>query len=184
SGWFASALGELFVRGPDWLFKPPRSFMDTEGHIRELRFEEKNLLPTSRSMRMATSANGRRLGFGWLGFSKEMRGLPEHIDSVQVWEVSPNRKLWAAPPVSHTLALLPDPVADFPELAKDFRLRPDAVLPGHVAASIALNHDGSRVALVEYGIWGWMRKEPAIGKWDPPIHVLNFLPKQRGHLRV
>ena len=79
---------------------------------------------------------------------------------------------------------MPDPVADFPELAKDFRLAADALVPGHVAAAVALNRDGSRVAVVEYGVWGWVRNGPAIGKWDPPIHVLNFLPKQRGRLRV
>ena len=60
----------------------------------------------------------------------------------------------------------------------------DALIPGHVAAAVALNRDGSRVALLEYGVWGWVRNGPAIGKWDPPIHVLNFLPKQRGCLRV
>ncbi len=184
TGWFASSIGELFVRGPDWMFKPPRSFMDAEGHVRALRFEEKSLLPTSRAMRMAASADGRRLAFGWLGFSKEAASLARQVDSIEVWEVGPNRKLWSAPPTIHTPPMLPDPVADFPDLAKDFRLRPDAVLPGHVAASIALNRDGSRAAIVEYGIWGWMRKEPAIGKWDPPIHLLNFLPNQRGRLRV
>jgi len=83
-----------------------------------------------------------------------------------------------------TPPMLPDPVADFPDLAKDFRLAADALVPGHVAAAVALNRDGSRVALVEYAIWGWGRNGPAIGKWDPPIHVLNFLPKQRGRLRV
>ena len=46
-----------------------------------------------------------------------------------------------------------------------------------------LDH-GSRVAIVEYGISAWVRNAPVIGKWDPPIHVLNFLPRQRGHLRV
>ena len=31
TGWFASYLGELFVRGPDWVFKPPEWFLDAEG---------------------------------------------------------------------------------------------------------------------------------------------------------
>src|SRR6185436_8734304 len=35
-----------------------------------------------------------------------------------------------------------------------------------------------------YGVQCWVRSKPAIGKWDPPIHTLNFLPKQRGRLRV
>ena len=184
TGWFASSLGELFVRGPDWVFKPPRSFLDSEGRLHQLRSEENNLLPTSRSMRMAASADGRRVAFGWLGFSKEATGLPTHVDSVEVWQLGPNQRLWSARPTIRTPPMLPDPTADFPELAKDFRLGADAVLPGHVAASIALNRDGSRVAVVEYGIWGWIRNQPAIGKWDPPIHVVNFMPKQHGRLRV
>src|SRR6266542_2378563 len=166
------------------MFKPPKSFLDSEGRLHQLRFEEKNLLPTSRSMRMTASADGRRLAFGWLGFSREATGLPAHVDSVEVWPLGPNQRLWSARPAIRTPPTLPDPVADFPELAKDFRLDANAVLPGHVAASIALNRDGSRCAVVEYGVWGWNRNQPAIGNWDPPIHVINFMPKQRGRLRV
>jgi glyoxylase-like metal-dependent hydrolase (beta-lactamase superfamily II) len=184
TGWLASSLGELFVRGPDWVFKPPRWFLDAEGRRQELRFEQKNLLPTSRAMRMAASADGRRAAFGWLGFTKAARRLPAHADALDVWQLGPNQKLWSAPPTVDTPPRLPDPVADFPDLSKDFRLAADALVPGHVAAAVALSRDGSRVALVEYGVWGWVRNEPAIGKWDPPIHVLNFLPKQRGRLRV
>src|SRR5262245_6637389 len=44
TGWFASHLGELFARGPDWVFKPPRWSLDSEGRRRQLRFEDKNLL--------------------------------------------------------------------------------------------------------------------------------------------
>jgi glyoxylase-like metal-dependent hydrolase (beta-lactamase superfamily II) len=77
-----------------------------------------------------------------------------------------------------------NPVEDFKELAADFRLAPDLLLPGFAATAVAVNHDGSRVAVVEHGIWGWVRNAPAIGKWNPPIKVLNFMPKQRGRLRV
>jgi hypothetical protein len=30
TGWIASSLGELFVSGPDWIFKPPRWFLNAE----------------------------------------------------------------------------------------------------------------------------------------------------------
>jgi hypothetical protein len=40
--------------------------------------EDNNLLPTSRAMRMATSAGGR-VAFGWLGFAKSVAGLPRHL---------------------------------------------------------------------------------------------------------
>src|SRR5438128_4932712 len=66
AGWFASHLGELFARGPDWVFKPPRWWLDSEGRRQPLRFEQNNLLPTSRAMRMSASADGNRLVFGWL----------------------------------------------------------------------------------------------------------------------
>jgi glyoxylase-like metal-dependent hydrolase (beta-lactamase superfamily II) len=185
SGWLASDLGELFVRGPDWIFKPPGLILDAEGRRQRLRYEDKNLLPTSRAMRMAASADGKRVVFGWLNLTKSVPGLPMHTDSVSVWQMNPNQKLWSARPTAAPPAPLPpDPVPDFPELARNFRLAADALVPGHAAAAVALNRDGSRVAVVEYGVSVWVRSGPAIGKWDPPIHALNFLPRQQGRLRV
>jgi glyoxylase-like metal-dependent hydrolase (beta-lactamase superfamily II) len=184
SGWFASHFGELFVRGPDWIFKPPAWFLDDAGRRQQLRYDDKNQLPTSRAMRMAASADGKRLAFGWIGFRRQLPDLPTHPHLLSVWQINPNRSLWSVPPTSGVPPELPNPVVDFPNLSKNFRLAPDTLLPGHVAASVAVNRDASRVAVVEYGIWGWVRTEPAIGKWNPPIHVLNFLPRQRGRLRV
>ena len=184
TGWLASSLGELFVRGPDWVFKPPRWFLDAEGGRRELRFEQQNLLPTSRAMRMAASADGQRVAFGWVSFGKDAARVATHKDALDLWQLSPNQKLWSASPSVGTPPMLPNPAPDFGELAKDFRLAADALVPGHATAAVALNRDGSRVAVIEYPVWGWVRSGPAIGKWDPPIHVLNFLPKQRGRLRV
>jgi glyoxylase-like metal-dependent hydrolase (beta-lactamase superfamily II) len=184
TGWFASHLGELFLRGPNWIFKPPDGFLDAEGQRRQLRFENRNLLPTDRALRMAASSDGRCAGFGWLGFTRSLPGLPTHNDLLSVWQVNPNQRLWSVRPTAESPPTLPNPVADFPESAKIFRLAPDALVPGYAAAALALNHDGSRVAVLEYAVWGWMRSGAAIGNWDPPIHVLNFLPKQRGRLRV
>jgi len=185
TGWFASSFGELFVRGPDWIFKPPQLLLDDAGRRQQLRYEDKNLLPTSRAMRMVSSHDGKRVAFGWLGFSRNIPGLPAHADAVSVWQVNPNQRLWAAPPtITNAPPPLPDPAKDFSEMAKDFQLASDALVPGHVTSALALNRDSSRVAIVEYGVWGWVRNAPAIGKWNPPIHVLNFLPRQRGRLRV
>jgi glyoxylase-like metal-dependent hydrolase (beta-lactamase superfamily II) len=184
SGWLASSLGELFVRGPDWVYKPPAQFLDASGQRRVLRYEDKNQLPTSRAMRMAASADGKRSAFGWLGYSREIYDLPSNRDAVSLWQVKPNARLWSAPPTVEAPPAIPNPAEHFRELATSFRLAPDVLLPGHVASTVAINHDGSRVAVVEYGIWGWVRDKPAIGKWNPPIKVLNFLPKQRGSLRV
>jgi YD repeat-containing protein len=103
--------------------------------------------------------------------------------------VNPNKELWSAPPAAAPAATLPpaalpDPALDFPELAKDFRLAADAIVPGRVTSSVSMSEDGSRTAAIEYGVWSWVRTGPAIGKWNPPIHALNFLPNQRGLLRV
>jgi glyoxylase-like metal-dependent hydrolase (beta-lactamase superfamily II) len=133
---------------------------------------------------MAASADGRRVAFGWLGFNKETPRVTTHAHALDLWQINPNQKLWSAPPMVGPPPMLPDPVPEFADLAKDFRLAATALVPGHVTGAVALNQDGSRVAMVEYGVWGWVRNDPAIGKWDPPIHVLNFLPKQRGRLRV
>jgi len=186
TGWLASQMGELFVHGPDWVFHPPGSFMADDGHRVHLRYEDKNQLPTNRATRMAASADGKRIAFGWIALNEKREGLPAPRPVLSVWEVGPNRSLWSAQaaPITETPPPLPNPAADFPEMAKDFRLAADAVVPATVAASVAINGNGSRVAVLEYAAWVWVRSGPAIGKWDPPIHALNFVPRQHGRLRI
>jgi glyoxylase-like metal-dependent hydrolase (beta-lactamase superfamily II) len=75
-------------------------------------------------------------------------------------------------------------VKDFPELAEKFALRADAIVPFRVATSVAVNGDGSRTAFTEYAGWLWVRGKPAIGQWDPPYHLIPFVPRQRGWLRI
>src|SRR5712691_7968218 len=162
-GWFASQLGELFVRGPDWVFKPPTAWMNAEGQRVKLRYEDGNLLPTSRASRMAASREGRRVVFGWLTCSRNAlaSGSAKPLqpdasafrltsnETLSVWQTQPHRRLWAVSPSADLDApALPDPVADFPELARDFRLRADALLPGTIVPGLAVNHAGSSVALV------------------------------------
>lgn len=186
TGWLASHLGELFLHGPDWAFQPPGLLMHADGRRESLRAVDNNLLPTRRATRMAASRDGRRAAFGWLTLHQASHQSSQQRHALSVWSVNPNRPLWSAP-ASDDLSVPapPNPADDFPELAKDgFRLGADAIEPGTVAAAVAVNADGSRVALVEYAVHVWVRKGPAIGKWDPPIHALNFVPKQRGRLRV
>ncbi len=186
TGWLASHLGELFLRGPDWIFKPPGSFLHDDGRRQHLRYEDKNQLPTNRATRMAASGDGKRAAFAWLTFNQPTPGFRPQRDAVSVWGVNPNRPLWTAPASDDLVAPdLPDPAADFPELLKvGFRLRADTIAPGTVTVAVAINADGSRVAILEYAVKIWVRSGPAIGKWDPPIHALNFVPQQRGRLRV
>ena len=186
TGWFASHLGELFVHGPDWAFKPPGLLLHADGRRERLRYEDKNQLPTNRATRMAASRDGKRAAFGWLSLNQPAADARKQRQAASIWSVNPNRPLWSAPASDDLPApALPNPAADFPELLKDgFRLAADAIAPGTVTAAVALNADGSRVALVEYAVQVWTRTGPAIGKWDPPIHTLNFVPTQRGRLRV
>lgn len=184
-GWFASQLGELFISGPDWIFKPPTTLMNADGQYLKLRYEDGNLLPTSRAARMAASRDGHRVAFGWLTLKEPDPAVSNSREAVSVWQIQPNRKLWAVPSSANLDApALPDPAAEFPELARDFRFKADAILPGTLVTGIAVNQDGSRVAIVEHAVWCWQRKGPVIGKWDPPIHVMNFVPRQSGRLRV
>ena len=186
TGWLASHFGELFQRGPDWAFKPSGLFLNADGSRTRLRYEDKNQLPTSRATRMAASRDGKRAAFGWLTLNQPANGARPQRQALTVWNVNPNRPLWSAAASEDLRApALPSPADDFPALAKDnFRLAADAVVPGTVAAAVALSADGSRVAVIEYAVQVWVRGGPAIGKWDPPIHVLNFVPQQRGRLRV
>ncbi len=189
TGWFASHFGELFVRGPDWVFKPPGTLMSVNGQRQRLRYEDRNQLLTSRATRMAASRDGKRAAFQWHSSKQLAYPLSMKVQDrsgLSVWSVNPNKQLWSTNLTDHESALrLPDPALEFPELLADgFRLRPDTVVQGTVAGGLALNRDGSRVALIEHGVWTWVRSGPAIGKWDPPIHALNFVPKQRGRLRI
>ena len=138
--------------------------------------QDKNLLPTSRAMRMAASADGRRVAFGWLGFAQE-RTRPPH-----------------APRCGECLASEPEPKALV-----------CAAHRWH-AADVARSGSGLCRSGEEISVWTPMRwyrqacrgsgaeprrlegrgrgirglglgaSEPAIGKWDPPIRVLNFFP--------
>lgn len=186
TGWMASHVGELFAHGPDWVFHPPGSFMEADGQRTHLRYEDKNQLPTHRATRMAVSADGKRIAFGWISLDEKRDNLPPPRPILSVWAVRPNRSLWTTSvvPMPRNLTTLPEPAADFPEMARNFRLAADGVVPATVAASIAINRDGSRVAVVEYGAWVRVRSAPAIGKWDPPTHALNFIPRGRGWLRI
>ncbi|MFM8471505.1 MAG: MBL fold metallo-hydrolase [Limisphaerales bacterium] len=141
-------------------------------------------MPTSRAMRMAASRDGKRAAFGWLCLSEPAAAYQSQRQAVSVWSVNPRRPLWNAA-VSRDMSTpaLPQPAADFPALV-NFRLAATVVEPGTVTAAVALNADCSRVAVLEYAVQVWVRSGPAIGKWDPPIHLLNFVPHQRGRLRV
>ncbi len=186
TGWLASSLGELYAHGPDWIFQPPNLFIGADGHRTRLRYEDGNQLPNHRAARMAVSADGKQMAFGWICLEEPAAGFPQERNLLSVWSVQPNRSRWnAAPSAAFSLPPLPDPAAEFPELLHaGFRLRADKIVRGTIASAVAFSRDGSRVAVIEQGLWCWVRTDPAIGNWDPPIHVIHFVPKLPGRLRV
>lgn len=184
--WFASAFGELYAHGPDWIFQPPGLFIGADGTRTRLRYEDKNQFPTHRAARMTASRDGKHLAFGCICLEEPLPGFSQERNLVSVWSVQPNRSRWSAPPSpAINLPPLSDPAAEFPELLQaGFRLRADKLVRGSMASALAFSRDGERVAFLEQPLWAWVRTEPVIGNWDPPIHVIPFVPKAPARLRV
>jgi glyoxylase-like metal-dependent hydrolase (beta-lactamase superfamily II) len=196
TGWLVSALGDQFVRAGDSVFTINTGngawTLSDDGGARKL---PSGSFPTQRPYRMAASADGGVLALGYMvpDVSRLEKGtLPEtfRVEAppalVTVRATADWKELGSIKPPRQPAAItaLPDPAKDFPELAGQFKLRPDAVLPFWVAGSVAVNADGSRIAVTEYAGWLWVRARPAIGRWDPPYHVIPFVPRQRGWLRI
>jgi glyoxylase-like metal-dependent hydrolase (beta-lactamase superfamily II) len=195
TGWLVSALGDQVVRAGDTVLTIPTNNgalqLSDDGSTRKLP----GTFATHRPYRLAASGDGRVVASGYLvpDVSKLDKGtVPESLRAhspsvlVSVRDSTDGKEFCAFKPTAEAagIAPLPEPVKDFPELAENFALRPDAVLPFRVAASVAVNADGSRIAVTEYAGWLWVRAKPAIGSWDPPYHVIPFIPRQRGVLRV
>ena len=194
TGWMVSSLGDQVVRAGDDVYTISGDggswrVADAGGRKKSAVFS------TQRPYRLAASGDGRILAFAHFvpDISRLENGtLPESFraqaprvlaslyqpgDGKEIGRIKPSTGLAG-------IAALPDPVADFPDLAKSFSLRPDAIVPFQAAASVAVNADGSRIAILEYSGWLWVRGRPAIGQWDPPYHIIPFVPKQRGWLRL
>lgn len=195
TGWLVSALGDQMVRAGDAVVTIPTGSgawqLANDGTTRKLPAP----FPAQRPYRLAASGDGKVVAFGFMvpDISRLEKGTLAESFRVQVPPALVNvrgtgdwKELAAikAPTDVPDIASLPDPTKDFPELGEKFALRPDALLPFWVAASVAVNADGSRVAVTEYAGWLWIRSRPAIGKWDPPYHAIPFVPRQRGWLRV
>lgn len=195
TGWLVSAPGDQLVRSGDQVFTIATNNgawqLTDAGSPRKLPPS----FPSQRPFRLAASRDSKVVAFTYLvpDVRRLNKGsLPESvrvavppalvgIHGTDDWKVrgkvQPSAEERAIPP-------LPDPVKDYPDLAKQFRLRADALLPFRVAVTAALNADGSRIAFIEYAGWLWVRSGPAIGKWDPPYHVIPFVPRQRGWLHI
>ncbi len=177
TGWMASLIGDLLLKSGGSLFTVSGHNgpveLDGDGQVK------KASLPHPRPFRMAAGGGRQALGYvaGDPASARVSRAVLVVRDAKGSWSAEPLKDLPAPPP-------LPEPARDFPEFSESFNLKPDAIAPFRVAASVAISADGSRTAITEYGGWLWIRKRPAIGRWDPPFHVIPFVPRQKGWLRV
>lgn len=190
TGWTASLLGDLLVRAGD-------SVVTVRGHNGSVRMGPDGLplkypLRYDRPFRWATDREGRTLVAGYL--VPEAGDLPPEIRSalrippglLTLSEAAGARELWVYRPGAPASRIpeLPDPGREFPELAASFKMSPDARVPFRGALSVSLSGDGSRAAAAEYAGTLWVRRTPAIGAWNPPYHVIPFVPRQRGWLNL
>jgi glyoxylase-like metal-dependent hydrolase (beta-lactamase superfamily II) len=181
NGWTASLLGDLVVRADG-------SLITVRGHNGATK-----LLPTGepgkypmkseRPFRMAASGDGRAIACGYV-LPDPGSGLHAPPALVTVTGTSDAKELWSFTPAGPAPRVppLPEPSRDFPALAEHFKMTPDVLVPFRVAASVAPNADGTRAAAADYGGWLWVRRTPAIGAWNPPYHVIPFVPRQRGRM--
>ena len=197
TGWTASVLGDLFARGSGSVFTVPshdihawRWGVAGAGDGKPARYA----LPQPRPFRMAASADGRVLVVGHfvpdftaLDQATRQRLQPQPRGLVTAIEADSTRALWSAAPMESAplTPRPPEPADDFPELADSFHMKPHAMVPLRLAASVAANRDGSRVAATEYGGWMRVRRERLIGYWSGHGQGISFCPRQqRGWLRV
>lgn len=190
TGWTASLLG-------DQLARKGSAAVTIRGHNGALKIlqggaTEKYPSKYDRPFRMAVSADGSTLACGYIlpepgavpADLKAVLRMPPALATVTRFETAePLWRIDSTDPIPAN-AELPKPALDFPELAASFRMEPDAIVPFRVATSVSIGPDGKRVALAEYGGKLWVRKGPAIGGWNPPYHVIPFVPRQRGRVKL
>jgi glyoxylase-like metal-dependent hydrolase (beta-lactamase superfamily II) len=189
TGWPASLIGDLLVRAHGSIF----TIMSHDGawRLQSGGSRERYPLLYQRPFRMTASGDGHVLALGYLvpdvtGLNDKTRQrlrLPpalltvrNALTSADLWTIAP---LAEAKPVTRP----PEPADEFPDLAEDFNMKPLTMVPFRVAGSVALNGDGSRLAVTEYGGWLRIKRERGIGSWNPD-HAVPFCPRQRGWLRV
>jgi glyoxylase-like metal-dependent hydrolase (beta-lactamase superfamily II) len=189
TGWPVSMIGDLIVRSPHDVF----TVSSPHGPVRFNGKEQPqpHALPRGRPFRMSVSPNGKVLAFGYLvpdgsRLDEAVRrrlNLPPALLTVSNALASEN--LWTARSLSdaHPVSKPPEPAEEFPDMAEDFNMKPLALVPFRVAASVSLSGDGSGVAAGEYGGWLRVKRERGIGTWNPD-HPVPFCPRQRGWLRV
>jgi glyoxylase-like metal-dependent hydrolase (beta-lactamase superfamily II) len=194
TGWLASMPADVFVRAGETVF----ASADANNSRSVFKYDAgtPKALNVPRPFRMAASADGKVLTLA--NAVHDFRGLEPKVaerffDPAQHAMVTVRSALgtasekdqWAVGPATGTapVAKFPEPSADFPALAEDFNLKPLALVPFRVAMSLAVNADGTRVAVAEYGGHSRVGRERILPRWSPRDPIA-FCPRQRGLLRV
>src|SRR5262249_21181410 len=143
-----------------------------------------------RPFRMTASGDGRVTAFGFLvpdvskldDKTRQKLRLPPALLTVS--KAATSEKLWQVKALEvRPVAKPPEPADEFPDMAEDFNMKPLTLAPFRVAVSAALDGDGSRAALTEYGGWLRIKRERGIGGWNP-YYPVPLLPPQPRLTRV
>lgn len=189
TGWPVSVIGDLMVRAHGSVF----TVFSHDGAWRLTSAGERQCypLPYQRPFRMSASRDGHVLALGYLvpdvsrldEKTRHRLRLPPAL--VTVRNALSSAILESVEPMTGAMptAPPPEPADDFPAMAEDFNMKPLTVVPFRVAASVAVNGDGSRIAISEYGGWLRIKRERGIGGWNPD-HPTPFCPRQRGWVRI
>jgi glyoxylase-like metal-dependent hydrolase (beta-lactamase superfamily II) len=190
TGWLASVPADLFIRAGETVF----ASADANNSRSVFKYDggTPKALNVSRPFRMAASADGKVLALGYAVhdfggiepkvtqrfFDATPRGMVTVLGAAaeDPWVVGPAAETAPAPKP-------PEPSADFPALAEDFNLKPLALVPFRVPMSVAVNGEGARVAVAEYGGHSRVGRERILPRWSPRDPIA-FCPRQRGLLRV
>ncbi|HEX7902071.1 MAG TPA: MBL fold metallo-hydrolase [Planctomycetota bacterium] len=179
TGWSASLIGDLLARGPGFALAVPHH--DGAWRLQADGTRRKFPLNNERPFRMA--ANDRVVALGFLVPAEAVRGR-RTTKILSARSAEDGKELWGVAPLEGPVDVPkpPRPEDEFPALAEHFDTRPDALVPFRVATSVSIA--GDRIAFTEYQGWMRVRTKPASGRWDPPYHLIPFVPRQRGTLRV
>jgi glyoxylase-like metal-dependent hydrolase (beta-lactamase superfamily II) len=189
TGWPASLIGDLIVRAHESVITVPSH--DGAWRLTGDGSRHKYSPLAQRPFRMAASGDGQALAFGYLvpdvsGLDEKTKQRLRRPPALRVVRKAlAAEPFWTAGPIPEAkpVAPVPEPSEEFPDMAEDFNMKPLVRVPFRTAVSVALNGDGSRAAVTEYGGWLRIKRERGIGSWNP-YHPVPFCPRQRGWVRV
>ena len=191
TGWPASLVGDVMVRAGGSLF----TVCSQEGGRRFAADGKSQNYPLSyqRPYRMASSADGHVLAFGYL--TPDASTLDEKTRSrmrlppamLTARDALTSAELWAVAARHLNSAGCTAARSGRRFSRAGGRVQYQAAGGNwclfRAPASVALNGDGSMVAVAEYGGWVRVKGQRGIGSWNPDNQVF-YCPRQRGKLRL